>query len=201
MKSFIIYYLWYFKYFFNLKINFFKSKNGTESYIYSTMLYVLKLHHSVGQRYDKYPYFYHLKMVYGFSLKFRHLLTKEESFIAFLICLLHDTIEDCRLTYNDVKTKFGFKVADSVFACTDLRGKTRKERHAPEFYKLLKNDKLASYAKICDIIANMTMSKKTGSTMLNRYRKEYSNTKNELYRSEFDEMFIYIENNLLHDKK
>lgn len=169
-------------------------------YLYRAMLFALMTHHGCRQRYDKfYPYFYHLNMVNKFALKFSHIVNFNIN-----VCigaLFHDLIEDCRLTYNDVKQKWGVEVADIVFACTELRGRNRAERHGPEYYALLKTSELGSFVKICDVIANMTMGTMTGSSMLKKYRKDYPKFKELLYRDNFKEMFDYIESNLLIDKK
>jgi (p)ppGpp synthase/HD superfamily hydrolase len=101
------------------------------------------------------------------------------------------------MTYNDVKQIFGKEVADIVYYCTELRGRNRYERHGEEYINGLISSKLASYVKLCDICANMTMGKKTGSSMLEKYRKEYKTKTLKLYREEFKEIFEYIENNLL----
>ena len=42
--------------------------------------------------------------------------------------LLHDTIEDTATTYQDIKQMFGIDVAQLVWAMTDERGRTRKEK-------------------------------------------------------------------------
>jgi (p)ppGpp synthase/HD superfamily hydrolase len=162
------------------------------------MLFALKTHHSVRQSYnDKYPYYFHLKMVVDFCIKFGNNLSAQDKRIVFLGCLFHDIIEDCRLTYNDVKLLYGADVADVVFLCTDLRGKNRAERHGPEFIKGLQSSRLATYVKICDVCANMTMGKITGSRMLSLYQKDYQKTKNDLNIDEFNHIFKYIEDNLL----
>lgn len=152
-----------------------------------------RMHHKVRQRYnDKYPYYYHIKMVTDFVIKFKHLLSEDDFHTAFIIACFHDAIEDCRLTYND-----GEAVADGVFACTDLRGKNRKDRHGPEFVTELQENRLAIFAKLCDVCANMTMGKMTGSRMLGMYQKDYAKTKKDFYRNEFDEIFDYMEYELV----
>lgn len=155
-------------------------------------------HHKVGQRYDKkYPYYYHLKMVSDFAIKFSYLLKPEDRTNAIIIALFHDLIEDCRLTYNDVKDAWGVVIADGVYACTELRGKNRKERHGPEYVRGLQESLLGTFDKLCDLIANMTMGKRTGSRMFPMYQKEYPNNRKNLYREEFNDMFIYFEKELL----
>ena len=43
----------------------------------------------------------------------------------------------------------------------------------------------------------MTMGKRTGSRMFPMYQKEYPNNRKNLYREEFNDMFIYFEKELL----
>lgn len=167
-------------------------------YMYKAMLFALTTHHRVRQRYDSYPYFYHINMVTKFALKFSHIMDNNINVI--LGAIFHDLIEDCRLTYNDVKEKWGVEVADIVFACTELRGKNRSERHGKEYYDLLQTTETGSFVKICDVIANMTQGTITGSGMLTKYRTGYNKFKELLYRDKFKEMFDYIESNLLEDR-
>ena len=64
-----------------------------------------ELHQSVNQTYgDSLPYGYHLDMVVGGISDFGHLVcTKEEDVLPlFFGGYYHDSIEDARLTYNDV---------------------------------------------------------------------------------------------------
>jgi len=138
-------------------------------------------------------------MVMKFALKFSHIMDNNINVV--IGAIFHDLIEDCRLTYNDVKDEWGVEVADIVFACTELRGKNREERHGKEYYDLLQTTEEGSFVKICDVIANMTQGTNTGSGMLKKYRVGYAKFKVLLYRDKFKEMFDYIESNLLEDKK
>lgn len=200
IKNYLNYYLYLTYYYLNIRYNQIKNYNDPKlRYLNKAMLFALLTHHGCRQRYDsKYPYYYHLDMVLKFALKFSHIV--DFNINVCLGALFHDLIEDCRLTYNDVKDKWGEEVADIVFACTELRGRNRDERHGPEYYALLQTSELGSYDKICDVIANMTQGTLTGSSMLSKYRKNYPKFKSLLYRDKFKEMFDYIESNLLTDK-
>ena len=160
-----------------------------------------------NQKYNKtLPYSFHLNMVELQPFKFKHLLTDEEFYIVCCICICHDLIEDARLTYNDIialklsydpgssKTVIDIskKVADGVFACTELRGRDRNERHGAEFFELLRNERLGRFAKLCDNIANVHFGILTNSSMVKKYAKEYNHLHDELYTEEFDEMFVYL---------
>lgn len=194
--AFLKYWFWYFKYLFFI----YKDKNKTKHHpdiqmIYKAMLFALRTHHKVRQRYDGYPYFFHLLQVSNNAIKFRHLVGND--IVTYIAALLHDVIEDCRMTYNDVADIWGKDVADAVFACTELRGRNRDERHGPEYYALLKIHRQGRFVKICDVIANMERGLVTGSSMLKKYVTKYPHFKSELYTDEFKEMFDYIENNII----
>jgi len=128
-------------------------------------LMIAELAHS-NQTYDMYPYMYHIKSVVGIAEE----LGYDETIL--IGCALHDVLEDGHLSYNDIKTVFGFEVAEIVFAVTDELGRNRKERKEKTYPKIVKNWK-AIVVKICDRIANIRHSKTTNPKMLNMYKKEH----------------------------
>ena len=197
IKNFIIYWVYYFKYYFSIKYQLLITNKVSDLYnMKKARLFALTEHHKIRQRYDKkYPYYYHLKLVSDNVLKF---CQYESSLNAFYGALFHDLLEDSPYwNYNDLVKIYGIDVAEIVYACTELRGRNRAERHGPEYLQGLKDNKLGLFVKLCDIIANMERGKTTGSSMLKKYQKEYPNTKKELYTEEYKEMFDYIEANLL----
>ena len=63
------------------------------------------LHESVNQHYDrKHPYGYHLDMVAEAVMQYGHLVCQNEHDVLPLCfgAYYHDSIEDARMTYNDV---------------------------------------------------------------------------------------------------
>lgn len=200
IKNFLTYWAYFIFYYVNIKIDMILYKNDKDlALINKTRMFALLNHHKVNQRYDKrFPYYYHLNMVSKFALKFLSVTGMNINCV--IAALLHDTIEDIHFfTYNDIKKIFGTEVADIVFACSELRGKNRAERHGPEYYSLLQLIEEGAYVKICDVIANMTMGKMTGNSMLGKYRKEYPKFKSLLFKDKFAPLFAYIEANLLTD--
>lgn len=197
IKLFFIYWWYLTKYFIQIHFNKIKHKSNPKLVkIYDAMLFVLLKHHCVRQKYaDKYPYFYHLNMVTKFALKFKECVDYDVNCIIAALC--HDLIEDCRMTYNDVVDVFGKSVADMVYTCTELRGKTRDERHGPEYYESLQEDMNGRFVKISDVIGNMTFGKMNGGKMLIKYQKNYPKFKQLLYHEKYKPMFDYIEANLL----
>lgn len=194
----VFYYVEYVKYIYMIEKNKAQTNCKYMKEVFDVAMYALKLHHNVNQKYDKkYPYFYHLFMVYNSALKFKHLLSYDDFILALKIIFLHDVIEDARLTYNDVKELFGKDVADGVFACTELRGKNRAERHGKDYYDLLVQNPIHVFVKLCDIHANVSFGKRTGSSMFKKYKSEYtSKVKPTLYNEQFNDIFVDFETNL-----
>lgn len=149
----------------------------------------------VNQQYgDNLPYSFHLKMVKAVGERFIYLLPESVRDDVRLALAGHDLIEDARWTYNDVVKLFNKRVGDIIYACTDLRGHTRGERHGPEFIETLKGERLGVYVKVCDMIANSTYSRVMGSSMFKKYQNDLPKFKAELYiAGEYDELWNELE--------
>ena len=64
-----------------------------------------RIHDDVNQKYDHVlPYGFHLKMTVSYVSRYGYLVAETEADILILYAsaFLHDTIEDARMTYNDV---------------------------------------------------------------------------------------------------
>ena len=170
-----------------------------------------------NQKYDEFPYSHHLDSVETIGNIYMHLIPDdliEQEYVhhhrnASLRDVVryglisHDSIEDARLTYNDIFTvahkylknrKAAGMVADIVYCVTDEKGKNRKERKNDKYYRELKANKLAIFVKLCDIAANTTFSKTSGSSMYKKYKSEFPSLKEKLYLEEYKELFNHIEN-------
>lgn len=169
--------------------------------IYKVAVYAKESHESVNHWYGKdktIPYWKHLQMVYDYALKYRHhIWSSENVLIALQAAWLHDTIEDCRLTYNDIKQQFGEKVAEIVYLLTDDKGRNRKERASENLYKEMAKNQIAVFVKLCDRLANSKFSVDTKSSMGKKYKEEFPEFKRKLvYAGETDqyhEMFKELE--------
>lgn len=152
-----------------------------------------EVHASVNHTYNDKPYAFHLKMVADAAERFIHLIPSSDREAVLAACWAHDTIEDCRVTYNDVKQELGYQVAELVYAVTNEKGKNRKERANEKYYSGIRNTKHATFVKICDRIANVEYSVKTNSSMMKAYKKEYANFFDSLYASpQYGEMWEYL---------
>jgi (p)ppGpp synthase/HD superfamily hydrolase len=151
----------------------------------------IEQHNNTNHMYDTYlPYEFHLRMVHNVGQQFKHLLDNTKDYFTgepwrgpkqnqvtlqdacLTACWGHDLIEDCRVSYNDVKEHLGQEVADIVYAVTNEKGKNRKERANDKYYEGIRNTSGAVFVKLCDRIANVQYSKMTGSRMFEMYKKE-----------------------------
>lgn len=156
-----------------------------------------------NQKYGNYnlPYSFHLECVLQQSLLFKDLLKDDEDRVVYFAALLHDGIEDARLTYNDivevvteyVNKGFAVRVADIIYAVTDEKGKNRAERKNDKYYKELSENKLAVFVKLSDIAANTLYSKLTGSSMYKKYKSEFGGFKEKCFIEEYSPFFDYVE--------
>jgi (p)ppGpp synthase/HD superfamily hydrolase len=151
----------------------------------------IEQHHNTNHFYDTYlPYEFHLRMVHQVAMDFKHLLDDTKDYFtgeqyrgpnqdqvtlqdACLIATYgHDLIEDCRVSYNDVKQHLGQEAADIIYAVTNEKGKNRSERANDKYYEGIRNTPGAVFVKLCDRIANVQYSKMTKSRMFEMYKKE-----------------------------
>jgi len=145
---------------------------SNESQVAKALIFAEK-HHG-NQRYGDHPYIVHLTLVLGVGIE----LGFPDSVLAG--CVLHDTLEDTPVSYNDIKKVFGAQVADIVYTCTDELGKNRTERKL-KIYEKLRLNELALCTKLCDRIANVRFSKMTGSKMWHMYQEEHEKFAEKLY--------------------
>lgn len=129
-----------------------------------------RLHDSVNQFYDgDKPYGYHLDMVAKEVYAYGHLVLvgEDELLPLFMGAWFHDSIEDARVSYNDVKKialKFGltkeqaFLASEIVYALTNEKGRNRKERAGKRYYEGIRNTPYAPFVKMCDRMANIRYS-------------------------------------------
>lgn len=160
--------------------------------------FAVNCHQSTNHLYDGFPYEFHLNMVVETAKKFIHLIPHKNRETVIAACWAHDTIEDTRVTYNDVKLTLGEDVAEIVYALTYEKGKTRKERANEKYYKEIIETPFAGFVKICDRIANAQYSKTQENNMLDIYRHEFEDFEHWLYQDIYHDMFEHLYS-VLHD--
>lgn len=125
-----------------------------------------ELHASVNHTYDgDKPYGLHLDMVAATVFEYGHLVCENENDLLPLLfsAYFHDSIEDARLTYNDV-TRYALRwmdeqqaltAAEIVDALTNDKGRTRAERAGERYYQGIRETPYAPFVKLADRRANI----------------------------------------------
>jgi len=146
------------------------------------------VHLKVNQTYDSiYPYAYHLEQVALSVRNYGHLVCADADDLLplFFGAYFHDSIEDARLTYNDVKKtalqfmdeKQAFMAAEIVYALTNDKGRTRSERAGEHYYQGIRETPYAPFVKLADRLANTSHSfSNTNAANLHMrevYRREF----------------------------
>jgi len=134
--------------------------------------FAIESHASVNQTYDGKPYSVHLAMVFSQAMRFIDCVATHRQKDVLNAVWLHDTIEDCRLTYNDILKISTKEVADLVYALTNEKGKNRAERANQKYYKGIRDVEYATFIKLCDRLANVIYSRDTESRMFGVYKDE-----------------------------
>lgn len=141
-----------------------------------------ELHDSVNQTYDGHPYGFHLDMVADSVYRYGHLVCDTPSDVLPLLfgAYYHDSIEDARLTYNDVrKTAAQFMddqqallAAEIAYALTNDKGRTRAERAGEKYYAGIRKTPYAPFVKLADRLANISHSCTHGNQRMKKIYKE-----------------------------
>lgn len=158
-----------------------------------TKTYAIACHRETNHYYSEHPYDYHLAMVVAAAKEFLHLIPETEQEHVLAGCWVHDCMEDCRQTYNDVKKATDETVAELAYALTNEKGKTRKERANDAYYEGIRNTPHASFIKCCDRIANVRYSKQAANNrMFGIYQEENEVFVNKIFKAEYAEVFQYL---------
>ena len=164
-----------------------------------------QLHENVNHTYDGYNYVLHLDAVEAVHQEFKDELDFNIEFTSNVseagkytiidkkitaACYLHDTIEDTRVTLNDLLklTLIDEDICNIVYALTNEKGRDREERANDKYYNDIRNTPGASFVKMCDRIANVRYSKLKGSSMFDRYKKENENFMKKVDADRFPKM-------------
>ena len=147
-----------------------------------------KVHADLNQKYDDLEYSYHLFSVAEQTITLLMNYYADECpiddtdarTVIIFAALFHDSIEDARLTYNDVhkialtymEDPYAIEAAEIVYALTNEKGRTRAERANEKYYEGIRNTKYAVIIKIADRLSNVRYSREKGSGMYHKYMAE-----------------------------
>lgn len=119
-------------------------------------------------------YYIHINMVVDAVKKFGAVFKHPSDYFDTLgAAHTHDLIEDAKQTFNNIKDACGVEIAKITLAVTDVHAENRLMRHLLTMHKTV-SDYRSIILKMCDIYANASYSKKTGSSMYKKYCTEYA---------------------------
>jgi guanosine-3',5'-bis(diphosphate) 3'-pyrophosphohydrolase len=139
------------------------------------------------QKYGDEPYSVHLDEVDAVLLEFGY---NSSGFRA--VGQLHDVLEDTDTTEKQLRSIFPQDVCDIVVALSKHRGLSRKES-APIYYRQIVEQPKAVIVKLADRIANVRHGLKTGSSLVDMYRKEHPAFRAALYSIYEDLMWTELD--------
>ena len=142
------------------------------------------LHASVNHAYDRIrPYGFHLDMVVNWIRKYIGEVCENEQDVLpiYFAAFYHDSIEDARLTYNDVmKTarllmdeEQALLATEIVYALTNEKGRNRAERANEKYYEGIRAVPYAPFVKLADRLANTSYAFSKGTADSLRMSKVY----------------------------
>ena len=121
--------------------------------IYRAMMFAREAHKDHVRKYTNEPYITHLAEVAGIVASTLHTdaVGYEE---AVGVAWLHDTVEDCGVTLQEIEDRFGTTVAIGVSGLTDTETGNRAERKAKGRERLTACSGWIQTIKCADLISN-----------------------------------------------
>ena len=160
---------------------------------YKAEWYACQQHGLVNQLFDTHPYRYHLRLTVNEAEKYIHLIPVGDRDTVIAGCWVHDLIEDTTVTYDQLLKNTNKVVAEYSYACTNDKGRNRRERANPGYYYGIRIYKHASFVKLCDRLANVRYGKEHKTGMYKMYKNEYAFFKEHLYDGRWKEMWDELE--------
>lgn len=141
--------------------------------------YAQQQHKAIKQKYDgKLDYSHHLNGVEWYAKWHADLLEQDMGdmdyyWLALAGAQVHDLLEDCPVSYNDVVKATNVEIAELAFLLATPKGRTRAERHCDAYYQEISTSLVATFVKLCDRLANLQYSLDNKSRMFYRYKEEH----------------------------
>lgn len=101
------------------------------------------------------PYLMHLSLVSMEIMAALHFEAWIDADLALQCALLHDVIEDTDVSYEDIKKKFGKKIADGVLAMTKDSSLEKRDQMADSLKRIKEQPKEIWMVKLADRIVNL----------------------------------------------
>ena len=142
------------------------------------------LHASVNHAYDRIrPYGFHLDMVVNWVRKYIEevCVSEQDVLPIYFAAFYHDSIEDARLSYNDVMRiakelmdeEQAYLATEIVYALTNEKGRNRAERANEKYFAGIREIPYAPFVKLADRLANTSYAFSKGTADSLRMSKVY----------------------------
>ena len=142
------------------------------------------LHASVNHAYDRIrPYGFHLDMVVNWVRKYIEevCVSEQDVLPIYFSAFYHDSIEDARLSYNDVmriakelmNEEQAYLATEIVYALTNEKGRNRAERANEKYFAGIREIPYAPFVKLADRLANTSYAFSKGTADSLRMSKVY----------------------------
>lgn len=123
------------------------------SLTYEAMMFARRAHAGQVRKYTLNPYADHLAEVAGVVAAVANPMTQDWAAMV-ATAWLHDTVEDCGVTVDEIYERFGFTVANGVKLLSDLEAGNRAERKAASRVRLAGAPDWVQTVKCADLISN-----------------------------------------------
>lgn len=141
-------------------------------YITEAIDWAVMSHKKVNQFYGDYPYEVHLFFADWVGKQFIGLLPDQDQADVRAALIGHDTIEDTRQTFNDVRLAVGPRAANLILACTSPCDYPTRHSRNCVVYPKVRALEYAAFVKLADRIANTAFSRFQRSRMFETYCRE-----------------------------
>ena len=142
------------------------------------------LHARVNHAYDRIrPYGFHVDMVVNWVRKYiEEVCVSEQDILPiYFAAFYHDSIEDARLSYNDVmriakelmNEEQAYLATEIVYALTNEKGRNRAERANEKYFAGIREIPYAPFVKLADRLANTSYAFSKGTADSLRMSKVY----------------------------
>jgi GTP pyrophosphokinase len=139
----------------------------TSKQLEDAIIFATEKHKGQVRKGDGRPYILHPMSV---LIRIREVKESSNMFLLMIACILHDTVEDCGVTLEEIASKFGYHVAALVEELT--LDKSKYETVGKNVYLADEMLNMSSYAlaiKLCDRLDNIADCRSMNEEFVNKY--------------------------------
>ena len=144
--------------------------NLTAKQVEDAIIFATEKHKGQVRKGDGRPYILHPISV---LIRLNNMKESKNIFLLMTACILHDVVEDCGVTLNEISEKFGHHVAGLVEELT--LDKSKYETIGKKEYLAQEMVHMSSYAlaiKLCDRLDNVSDMKSMSEDFRKKYKDE-----------------------------